>query len=160
MTVAEKTGIDYLDLLKRYEALGNGAKADIKRVASPHDLRYLGTFFRLCESEKNLSQLSRVVFILPWLRHQEGKRLGRLFNENPKNSVSEARVIQMMRSETPQDLICLRRMIWQVAGRHAEKSVDWNILGPQLYYWGDLNKQKILQDYYLAEIGRNKNEEE
>lgn len=150
----------YLTLLERFERLGNGAKADIKRVSDPKELLSVGAFFRLCEQENDLNQYARVVFILPWLGHQQGKTLGALFYGERERGVAEARMIQMQRAEYPQDIIALRRLVWQMSGRHAEKSVDWDVVGPQLFYWGDKSKQKILQDYYIAEIKTKMTEEE
>lgn len=150
----------YIDLWERYQRLENGPKADIKRVLNPRELLSIGAFFRLCKQEDNLLKYANVVFILPWLTHKKGVSLGSVFYGNQKRRVSEARMIQMKRSDYPQDVLSLRRMVWQSAGRHAEQSVDWEILGPQLFYWGDNNKQKILQDYYISEIKTNKTEEE
>lgn len=150
----------YLDIWENYQLLGNGAKADIKRVAKPNDLLSIGALFRLCKQRDNLQRYARVVYILPWLGHKKGETLGALFGSDPKHRVSEARLFQMLRAEYPNDIIALRRIIWQAAGRHAEKSVDWNELGKQLFYWGDFNKQRILQDYYISEIATTKHEEE
>ena len=150
----------YIYLLERYRLLENGPKADIKRVSNPQELLSIGAFFRLCRQEDNLLKYANVVFILPWLTHEKGVSLGSVFYGDQKHRISEARMIQMQRTDYPQDIVSLRRMVWQSAGLHAEQSVDWEILGPQLFYWGENNKQKILQDYYIAEIMTNKKEEE
>jgi CRISPR system Cascade subunit CasB len=150
----------YLGLWDKYQQLGNGAKADIKKVSVPRELLSVGAFFRLCKQENDLLKYANVVFILPWLSHKKGVSLGSVFYGDPKHRVSEARMIQLKRSDYPQDIVGLRRIIWQAAGRHAEQSVDWEKLGPQLFYWGDANKQKILEDYYIAEIKANKTEGE
>lgn len=143
----------FITLSEKYLELGNGAKADLKRASAPSDLLSLGAFFRLCRVETNLPQYARVVFILPWLAHKKDITLGELFySGDGRRGISEARMVQMLRSDWPQDIICLRRMIWQSVGRHAEKGADWSKLGEQLFYWGENNKQRILQDYYLAEI--------
>lgn len=150
----------YLDLWERYQQLENGPKADIKRVSNPKELLSIGSFFRLCRQEDNLLKYTNVVFILPWLTHKRGVSLGSVFYSDQKHRISEARMIQMQRSDYPQDIVSLRRMIWQSVGRHGEQGVDWEFLGPQLFYWAENNKQKILQDYYISEIKTNKKEEE
>lgn len=150
----------YSDLWERYQQLGNGAKAETKRVTSPQGLLSIGAFFRLGRQEDDLLKYANVVFILPWLTHKKGVSLGSIFYGDQKTRISEARMIQFQRSDYPQDIISLRRMIWQAAGRHGEQGVDWEVLGPQLFYWGENNKQKILQDYYISEIKTNKKEEE
>ena len=148
----------YLDLCERYQKMGNGAKADIKRVSFPKELLSLGAFFRLCRKENDLFKYANVVFILPWLGHKKGMTLGSVFYGDSKHRVSEARMIQLQRSDYPQDIVGLRRIIWQATGRHAEQTVDWEIFGPQLFYWGNHYKQKILQDYYISEIKTTKTE--
>lgn len=150
----------YINLWERYHLLENGAKADIKKVSNPRELLSIGAFFRLCRQEDNLLKYANVVFILPWLTHKKGVSLGSIFYGDQKHRISEARMIQFQRSDYYQDIVGLRRMIWQAAGRHGEQAVDWEILGPQLFYWGENNKQKILQDYYISEIKTNKKEEE
>lgn len=149
-----------LDLWERYQQMGNGTKADIKRVSFPKELLSVGAFFRLCRREDDLLKYANVVFILPWLTHKKGVSLGSIFYGDQKHRISEARIIQFQRSDYPQDIISLRRMVWQAAGRHGEQAVDWEILGLQLFYWGENNKQKILQEYYIAEIKSNKTEED
>lgn len=150
----------YLDLWERYQQMGNGAKADIKKISSPKELLSVGAFFRLCRREDALLKYANIVFVLPWLGHKKGVALGSVFYGDQKHRISEARMIQFQRSDYPQDIVALRRMIWQSVGRHAEQAVDWEILGPQLFYWGENNKQKLLQDYYIAEIKSSKTEEE
>ncbi len=156
----DKNKTFYIDLWDRYQKLENGAKADIRRSSTPGDLLSVGSFFRLCRREDDLLRYANVVFILPWLNHEKGISLGSVFYDDQKHRISEARMIQLLRSDYPQDIVSLRRMIWQSVGRHAERSVDWEILGPQLFYWGESNKKKILQDYYISEIKMNKKEEE
>lgn len=157
---SNKTDSFYINLFDFYQNFSNGPKADIKRVSNPQELLSIGAFFRLCRQEDNLLKYANVVFILPWLTHEKGVSLGSVFYGDQKYRISEARMIQMQRSDYPQDIVSLRRMVWQSAGRHAEQAVDWEVLGPQLFYWGDNNKQKILQDYYISEIRTNKKEEE
>ena len=153
--------ISAVTLCEKYLELSSGAKADLKRAVSLEKLQSTGTFIRLLDGNEKFVQYSRVVFILPWLSHKEGISLGSvLYSGYAGHSISEARMVQMLRSDYPQDIITLRRMIWHAAGRHAEVTVDWEKLGEQLYYWGERNKQKIVQDYYLAEVRSKKNEGE
>lgn len=156
----EPTSNLFTELRQRFEKLSPGDQAALRRVEEPKDLLASGLFYRLCQRSEGLSQLARVVFILPWLRHVEKRSLGAVLYNSALSQVSEARIIQMTRSEEPQDLVTLRRIIWQAAGRHAEQGTDWDVLGRQLYYWGEKSKQQILKDYFLAEIAGNNKEEE
>lgn len=129
-------------------------------MAEPKELLSVGAFYRLCGQETHLIGYANVVYLLPWLGHEKQTTLGEILYRDPSRRISEARMIQMQRAEYPQDIVALRRLVWQAAGRHAEKSVDWDVVGPQLYYWGNMNKLKIIQDYYIAEIRTNIIEEE
>ncbi|MFQ5673201.1 MAG: type I-E CRISPR-associated protein Cse2/CasB [Nitrospinales bacterium] len=153
---------DFIAIKKTYESLDNGPKADIRRVGKPEDLRLAPGFYRLrikCSGKiENIydSQWKRIAFILPHAGHSDGgPSLGQALHLHER--VAEARVFQVTRSRYPNDLIQLRRLCVYV-----KPTVDWQKLGETLYYWGDEQKRKLMEDFYLGEKKQQalKNQEE
>jgi CRISPR system Cascade subunit CasB len=153
-------------LYAEFEGLNNGDKAAIRRTAEPDDLLLNPAFYRLVQETlsrfqeaelskareffKNLSQVARIVYLLPFIQHQPlGKSLGALLKEN---DISERRLFLVMRSEYPHDLIQLRRLCQQFKG----ETVDAIKLGKLLLYWGkdktasEGSKRQLMKDFYLS----------
>jgi len=141
--------IDFLDIYLRYQKLGPGPRAELRRVAEPADLAIRPAFYRLFPGQRPDERYLRVAFCLPWVKHRdEGPSLGVAF-ARPKpgsrvQSVHERRLFQVVRADSPTDLVQLRRLLQQV-----EPTVDWGHLGALLFYWNTRNKRRILEDYYL-----------
>lgn len=135
--------IEFVQLRQRYESLPNGSKADLRRLVEPEGATEIAAAYRLMPGRKLDARWCRVLFCLPWVRHAEGaSALGAAFS---KADVSEKRLFQVIRSESPNDIVQLRRLL-----QWAEPVVDWTLLGRQLFYWGDANKRRMLENYYLA----------
>jgi CRISPR system Cascade subunit CasB len=156
-----------LALFNEYSQLSNGDKASIRRMVEPDDLQTNPVFYRLIlqaigsfkEPEKKanarvffnkLSNVSRLVFFLPFLKHQaNNKSLGAVFKEK---KISERRLFLVMRSEYPEDLKHLRRLCQQFK----DESVDGVKLSNQLLYWGkdksssERSKRQLMRDFYLS----------
>jgi len=138
---------DFLILHDRYhKQLDNGERAQIKRATEPEDLLGLPAFYRLIgtASHNELRNLVRVVFFLPMIKdHNEtSDSLGRQLS---KHKISEKRVFQIIRSESPNDLIQLKRVLQQAK----LTQINWQQLGESLFFWGKGQKQKLMQDFYL-----------
>ena len=144
-----KDALGLVELFGRYEKLverNSGIKAELRRIAEPQELLDKPSFYRLMlgkSGDKGWHSWLRVVFFLPYVKHKPGADpLGR---QLAKAKVSEMRLFQVLRSDFPNDLIQLRRLVQQV-----EPSLDWQAFGETLFYWNKFNKQRIMQDYFLS----------
>ena len=135
--------INWLALKEKFDKqLTPGQRAEIRRAALPDDLAELPAYYRLLPAGVEPGkQWQRVILMLPWVKQKKGATpVGeQLENAN----VSEMRMFQMLRSNAPQDLVCLRRLL-----RQADVSADWEHFGPSLYYWNKANKRRFVEEYY------------
>ncbi|HXE96096.1 MAG TPA: type I-E CRISPR-associated protein Cse2/CasB [Dongiaceae bacterium] len=138
---------DFMALYHAWEQLKNGPKAELRRVAKPEELLEVPTFYRLfsgkahAEWEKQAYQ--RLIFCLPYIRHtNDSVGLGKALTRG--KSVSEKRLFQVVRSDAPNDMIQLRRIVQMV-----EPSVNWSLAAKTLWYWNDRSKRDLLEDYFL-----------
>ena len=95
-------------------------------------------------SHKELKQLARVAFFLPLIttHNNEAISLGRQLSNH---KISEKRLFHIIRSEPPNDLIQLKRVLQQAK----LTQINWYDLGNSLYYWGKGQKRQLMQDFYL-----------
>lgn len=145
---------DYINLVKNYQSLSSGQQAEIRRATEPEELLELPGFYHLIRKaslKANLkanAQSCRLVWFLPSVAHQEkAEPLGRVM---VNKDVNERRLFQVVRSEYPNDLIQLQRIVRQI-----KPGLNWEVFGNLLYYWGQTrdgskkSKQTLLKDYYL-----------
>jgi CRISPR system Cascade subunit CasB len=133
--------LDFKLVAEQFKALGNGPKAELRRCATLDDVAMVPAFYRLFFGETDVRH-RRVAFFLPFADHIDhapslGAQLG-------KSKVSEARLFQVLRSESPNDLIQLRRLVQQV-----EPKLDWATFGKQLFYWNNDQKRQILEQFFM-----------
>ncbi|SFF01817.1 CRISPR system Cascade subunit CasB [Nitrosomonas sp. Nm166] len=84
----------------------------------------------------------RLLYCLPLIRHQDnGDSLGKAL---AKADINEKRLFMVIRSQEPNDLIQLRRLLKQ-----AEPQLDWLSTAKTLYYWNDLAKRQLLEDFFF-----------
>jgi len=132
---------DFVALAQRYAQLGSGPKAELRRVPRPDDLQLVPAYYRLLPGIHTDSKWRRVVFFLPFVRHGDSElRLGQALKQA---GISEMRLFQVLRSTKPNDLIQLRRLVQQ-----AEPAVHWQRLGESLFYWGENQKRRLVEDYF------------
>lgn len=138
---------DYMGLYQAWERLTPGPKAELRRVERPDDLLEVPAFYRLFSGrgtndwEKDAYQ--RLIFCLPCLKHTGEKiSLGKALAKG--KGVGEKRLFQVVRSNDPNDMIQLRRIL-----RMAEPTVNWELAAKQLWYWNERNKRDLLEDYFL-----------
>lgn len=137
------SGFDFVELRRRYEKLPNGPKADLRRLTRPDKVAEVAVGYRLMPGIDLRPGMQRVLFCLPWVRHADGARpLGAALS---KANIDEKRLFQIVRSESPNDLVQLRRLL-----QWSEPTADWVELGTQLLRWGDVSKRRLLESYYLA----------
>lgn len=142
---------DFAALKARFEsqAFPTGARAELRRVADPEGMTLCSALYRLFSGQKPDDRHLRVAFLLPCCKHSaEAKSLGaQLAGAN----VAEARVLQVARAKSPLDLIQLRRLLAQV-----EPAVNWLEFGKTLWFWGEREKRKLVEEYYLTKFPRPK----
>ncbi|WP_312817231.1 type I-E CRISPR-associated protein Cse2/CasB [Atlantibacter subterraneus] len=159
------TEIDAMALYNAWQQLDNGSSAQLRRVSEPDELRDIPAFYRFVQpfgwvNPVNQRPLLRMVFCLSAgkgvIRHKEknadyptGISLGRALAKSGK--INERRIFQLVRAESPGDMIQLRRLLI-----HAEPVLDWPLFARQLTWWGKQERQKLLEDFMLATPESNK----
>lgn len=138
---------DFMALYGAWDELGNGPKAELRRVARPDELLEVPAFFRLysgkASGERDKLAYQRLIFCLPYIKHKpDGPGLGKALAT--ANRVSEKRLFQVLRSDAPNDMIQLRRIVQMV-----EPSVNWTVAAKTLWYWNDRSKRDLLEDYFI-----------
>ncbi|CAK0745659.1 CRISPR system Cascade subunit CasB [Gammaproteobacteria bacterium] len=132
---------DFMDLKQRYDQLNSGPRADLRKIAHYADIADLPAYYRWLAGIPPSNGLQRIALFLPHVGHSTGALpLGQQLH---KRRVSEMRIFQVLRAETPSDLEYLRRLVI-----HADLRLDWAQFGETLYYWGPKAKRHILQDYF------------
>lgn len=137
---------DWLALYQRYEKWKKdapGAVAELRRVAAPDDLIKVPAFYRLTRGYGSNENIRRLVYCLPRLSHKDG---GASLGEALANGrISEKRLFMVIRSQAPNDVIQLRRLLQQV-----EPTVDIVRTSWLLISWHKPEqKQKLLEDFFL-----------
>ncbi len=146
---------DYLELLKKYDSLSNGEQASIRREVEADNLRTNPAFYRLIQGTvfaNSVSQAARIVYFLPFVdrKKNHSKKIGALLKDI---KISERRLFLVVRSEYPNDLTQLRRLLQQIKPYAA---IDWCAFGEMLFLWGKTkeksegSKRRLMQDFYLS----------
>ncbi len=133
---------DFTAVAERFEQLGNGAQAELRRCATPDDVAMLPAFYRLFFGETD-ARHRRVAFFLPYVKQSShsNNSLGAVLAHG---NISEQRLFQVLRSESPNDLIQLRRLVKQV-----EPKLDWAQFSQQLFFWNNDKKRRILEHFFM-----------
>jgi len=134
--------IDFRKIAMRFEAMGNGPRAELRRCAKPDDVAMVPAFYRLLPGIKTNASWQRLVYFLPFVRHQQGG--DSLGAQLAKSGISEQRLFQVLRSESPNDLVQLRRLVQQ-----ADPALDWQQFGAILFFWNEDKKRRILEDFFM-----------
>lgn len=138
---------DFMALFKAWEQLPPGSKAELRRVGRPEDLIEVPAFYRLFSGkagwEWGKQAYQRLIFCLPCIKHSdEDIGLGKALAKG--KVVSEKRLFQVVRSNAPNDMIQLRRILQMV-----EPSVDWSRAARLLWYWNERSKRDLLEEYFM-----------
>jgi len=163
MEAAVKTKPDFVALYHYFDSLKkrvSGLEAEIKKAATPEALVEVPSFYRLMVGT-DTSMVDkgthpgwqRVAFFLPYVGHKTGA--DSIGKQLAKGDVSEMRLFQVIRSDSPNDIIQLRRLVQQI-----KPTVDWQLFGATIFYWdysnpeknidSKRNKRRILEDYFLV----------
>jgi len=149
MSEGENKTPDFLALYQRYQALKPGPQAELKRVVNPGDLIEVPAFYRVLQDNKAHKGMQRLLYCLPLVKHQEnGDSLGRAL---AKADINEKRLFMVIRSQEPNDLIQLRRLLKQ-----ANPTLDWQATAKTLYYWNDQAKRQLLEDFFYYQNIKSK----
>jgi CRISPR system Cascade subunit CasB len=138
---------DFMALYNAWEQLSPGPKAELRRVAKPDELVDVPAFYRLfsgkAHTEWEKQAFQRLIYCLPYIKHtNDNVGLGKALAKESK--VSEKRLFQVIRSDTPNDMIQLRRIV-----QMADPSVNWSSAAKSLWYWNDRSKRDLLEDYFI-----------
>lgn len=149
MSDGQNQGPDYLGLYERYQKLKPGPQAELKRVVQPENLLEIPSFYRLLHDTNAGKGMQRLVYCLPLIKHQEGgDSLGRAL---AKADFNEKRLFMVIRSQEPNDLIQLRRLL-----KHIQPKLDWLSAAKTLYYWNDRAKRQLLEDFFFYQNTKSK----
>lgn len=144
---------EFMDLYNAWERLPSGPKAELRRAATPDDLLDIPAFYRLfsgrAHSEWNKIRYQRLIFCLPCITHtNENVDLGKALAKD--KGVSEKRLFQVVRSEQPNDMVQLRRILKMV-----EPVANWPKAAKQLWYWNKRSKRDLLEEYFINQPRQN-----
>lgn len=140
---------DFIGLYERYRKLKPGSQAELKRVVQPDDLLEIPAFYRLLHETNAGKGMRRLVYCLPLITHQEnGDSLGKAL---AKADINEKRLFMVIRSEEPNDLIQLRRLLKQI-----QPKLDWLSAAKTVYYWNDRAKRRLLEDFFFYQNTKTK----
>lgn len=152
MSEGENKTPDFLALYQRYQALKPGPQVELKRVVNPGDLIEVPAFYRVLQDNKANKGMQRLLYCLPLVKHQEnGDSLGRAL---AKADINEKRLFMVIRSQEPNDLIQLRRLLKQAD----HPAVDWLKMANTLWKWDYPNQQskrKILEDFFYYQNNKS-----
>jgi CRISPR system Cascade subunit CasB len=138
---------EFMALYNAWEQLPPGPRAELRRVGRPDELIEVPAFYRLFsgkaryEWEKQAYQ--RLIFCLPCITHTgDDLGLGKALAKG--KGVSEKRLFQVVRSDSPNDMIQLRRILQMI-----EPVVNWPKAAKLLWYWNERSKRDLLEDYFV-----------
>ncbi|TAL55933.1 MAG: type I-E CRISPR-associated protein Cse2/CasB [Methylovulum sp.] len=138
--------VDFMALYQRYGGLGLGPQAELKRVMNPDDLAVIPAFYRVLQDNKSYEKMRRLMFCLPHIKHVDGgDSLGKAL---AKAEINEKRLFMVIRSQEPNDLIQLRRLLKQAK----QPAVDWLQMANALWWWDHPNQQskrQLLEDFFF-----------
>jgi len=129
----------------------NGARAELRRVPDLESVALCPALYRLFPGQRPDIRHLRLAFLLPYSSHHAGaKPIGALL---ANAGIGEARVLQVARSQSPMDMIQLRRLL-----THADVAVNWEEFGKAIWFWGARDRRQLVEAYYLVNFTTVKGE--
>lgn len=134
---------DFVALKRRYDqSFSTGARAELRHVKEPDDLTLVPALYRLFPGQRPNVQHCRLAYLLPYCKHStNAKSLEKQLAE----ANVEARLLQVVRSDAPLDMVQLRRLLI-----HVDPTVDWSQFGRMVWYWNKPDKRRLVEDFYIA----------
>ncbi|MEE4354918.1 MAG: type I-E CRISPR-associated protein Cse2/CasB [Desulfococcaceae bacterium] len=149
----QENKISYVKVWERFNTvLTPGHRAELRRVRNPDDLRDIPALYRLLAGMRPTRRMLQLIFCLPYAGHRE--KAEAIGVQLAKAQINEKRLFQMVRSDPPNDLIYLRRILQQV-----KPVVDWNDFGSLIFFWEKKDKRRLLEDFFLAQYSDKDNKE-
>ena len=141
---------NFSDLYSAWSNQKRGAKAEMRRVTTPDELMDLPVFYRLvnsCGWESGMKpwdkeRWSRLVFLMENIEPSGDNSLGEALAISSK--VKEKRLFQIVRADSPNDIVQLRRVLKQ-----AQPQVNWQKMAEQVWDWSPRSKRNLLEDFVL-----------
>lgn len=165
--------LNFTSVLERFEGLGTGGKAEVKRASSPEELKLSTVLYQLGFPFKEYWQrekAARIAFILPYLKDSEnagsfGKVIAFYDNhktEGVKYSPIGKRLMRIVRLSDGHDIVEFRRLLKHLSRKNNDKkiAVDFSKEGNRLYYWNEVNKKQIFENYLINKYSKSKEKEE
>jgi CRISPR system Cascade subunit CasB len=161
----EKTEPNFSLLKAGFKQLNPGEQSSIRHVANPEKLeeqtgevfykllQYAGVSISEFKQSWEWQQWQNVIFILPWaIKIQDEETVGKKLAKADKlanNETNKHLLFQMLRSDFPNDLIMLKRIVKRFGKKHI---VNQKTLENNTRYWNKDNKdnkRQILRDYFI-----------
>jgi len=138
---------EFMALYNAWEQLPKGPQAELRRVGRPEELIEVPAFYRLftglATQEWQKQAYQRLIFCLPCIKHTgDDVGLGKALTKGKR--VSEKRLFQVIRSDAPNDMIQLRRILQMV-----EPSANWPKVARLLWFWNPRSKRDLLEEYFI-----------
>jgi CRISPR system Cascade subunit CasB len=145
---------DFEDFWRRYKLLKPGAKAELRRVTEPDELREQPALYRLLPGAKAPQWALCALFLMPWLAESGPPQP--LAKALVGAKISDRRLYQVVRADWPNDLIQLRRLVQQ-----AQPAPDWKSLGWTLLKWSIETKRaeakrELVEAFFIAATAKPK----
>jgi len=138
---------DFISLYNAWDRLPPGSQAELRRAGRPEYLLEVPAFYRLfsgrASSEWEKQAYQRLIFCLPYIRYTE-RRIGLGEALAAGKGIGEKRLFQVVRSEPPNDMLQLRRIL-----QMAKPTVYWPAAARLLWYWNERSKRDLLEDYFM-----------
>ncbi len=144
---------DFMELYKKWQQLTAGQRAELRRVNNPGELLEVPAFYRLFSGmgskEWKKDAYQRLIYCLPCIQAHtdEPVSLGAALAKKRDGGhpvVSEKRLFQVIRSNAPNDMIQLRRIL-----KMAEPVINWPRAATTLWFWNDRSKRDLLEQFFL-----------
>ncbi len=135
---------DFMSLYRSWEEMRPGPKAELRRVGKPDELIEVPAFYHLfsgrATQDWTKQAYERLIFCLPCIKHTEAEiGLGKALAQ--ADGAIEKRLFQVIRSNPPNDMIQLRRILKMV-----EPTLNWPRAANQLWYWNGRSKRDLLEE--------------
>lgn len=129
-------------IYRRFGDLGPGAKADLRRAATPDQLRDTPGLYRLFPGHRPTPDQVNAAFLIAWCEREVG---GTKIAPACAEKVAEARIIQIARAPYPEDLIAFRRVVIQL-----QPQLGWQEIAPLAWDWNQETKRELVEAYYIV----------
>jgi CRISPR type I-E-associated protein CasB/Cse2 len=138
---------------ERYDALGAGDRAVLRRCKTEDDLRLEGAYWRLVGDARDLERgIATAVLLFPLAAQRTSERFsfGRYLRAKLKtdHDGTTLRVRRVIQAERDQLAHRLRGLIKLAEAGDGASGIDWGVLGADLVRFGDHVRRTWTQDFF------------